>query len=364
MSDLSSMHDAFERDGLDAARGHLMAWFEEQQGRPAKHLDAALQEIGANLFISSHALRATLCLCGGALVEQGASAPLLTGGLLAAFESALASAERLRALAGSLFAEQADEKLEEMTEETWLELVGHDPEGVDAYTSLGEWHRPFAAALSRDPAGLARAQQNPEITGPVDRLRREISGLSFVHALLRLLPQEPLVVLFPELREGYQILPSDVVDTGQLTILLSEPLDDPFRRVGASGCAPASVLAVARGEGPQEIEDTYEASIHVYPWPAMNPETGLPEPERTRWEAPNGSGSHSLPPDYLPADLPTLDGKRILLAVGPRVPGDGVPRFTRILAGFRMFDGLKAGLQVTRLPDEEAAGWLARVRGA
>jgi hypothetical protein len=153
------------------------------------------------------------------------------------------------------------------------------------------------------------------------------------------------------------------VDTGQLTILLSEPLDDPFRRVGASGRAPASVLAVARGEGPQEIEDTYEASTHVYPWPAMNPETGLPEPGRARWEAPNGSGSHSLPPDYLPADLPTLDGERILLAVGPRVPGDKVPRFTRILAGFRMFDGLKAGLRVTRLPDEETTDLLDRFRG-
>jgi hypothetical protein len=94
----------------------------------------------------------------------------------------------------------------------------------------------------------------------------------------------------------------------------------------------------------------------------MNPETGLPEPNRAEWLAPAGKGSHSLPPDYLPADLPTLDGQRILLAVGPQVPGEKAPRFRRILPGYRMFDALRATLQVSRLPDEETAGWLARIR--
>jgi hypothetical protein len=362
MNDLSGMHDSFENEGIDAARSSILHWFKAQQGRPARQLDAALQEIGANLFIQSHALRSMLCLCGGALIEQGARAPLLTGPLLAAFESALAAAERLRALATSLFAEQADEKLEDMTEETWLQLASQDPEGLDAHDSLDGWHRPFAAVFSNDLAGLSLARQNPAITGPVDRLRSKVRGLSFVHALLQMIHQEPLVVLFPELRGGYLVLPSGVIDMGQLTILLSDPLDEPFRRVGAHGRAPAPVLATARGEGPQEIEETYEASIHFYPWPAMNPETGLPEIDRTRWEAPGGSGSHSLPPDYLPADLPPLDGKRVLLAVGPQVPGDRAPRFNRILAGFRMFNALRAGLQVTQLPAQEAARWLDRTR--
>ena len=303
-------------------------------------------------------------MCGGALVELGADPSPLLDPLLREFERSLAATERLRELGATLFPEDGDERLREMTEETLLALFDQGFEGLDAHSSLRVWHCSFAAVLSRMPEGLERARQTPGIAGAVERLRAVAPELSFAHALLRVLRDEALIVLFPEVEQGYRVELSGVVDMGQLTILLSDPLKKAFRSVGANGRAAGPVLEAARGEGPQESGGEYSANIHFYPWPAMNPATGLPEPDRAEWLASSGRGAHSLPPDFLPADLPMLDGTRVLLAVGPRVPGDRTLRFSRGLPGYRIFDALKARLAATGLPRGEVLRWLARIKEA
>ena len=62
-------------------------------------------------------------------------------------------------------------------------------------------------------------------------------------------------------------------------------------------------------------------------------------------DAPGGTGTHSLPPDFLPGDLTVSDGVRELVVVGPKSEG---MRFVRVIPAVRTFDGLRARIRDVR----------------
>jgi hypothetical protein len=63
------------------------------------------------------------------------------------------------------------------------------------------------------------------------------------------------------------------------------------------------------------------------------------------WRAPGGTGTHSLPPDFLPGDLTVSDGVREVIIVGPKSEG---MRFVRVIPAVRTFDGLEARVRDVR----------------
>ncbi len=374
MSELQAIKDSF----FDSSDGQerLQRWFGQRASGPEATRAATLAELCTCFDAQSHQLRALFALYGGALVEGGVDASPLARAMLGPLTEALTSARRMVRRARELRAAAAGEEDEELTEgghEVWLDasplpgalvaqLKAEDRDAFDGFLSLGLWFRPFVAAFSRVPALLPEARRHEALVALVDELHTADQSVHWMYTLLHALGGETVVVLVPESGEGFRVAVSGCIDMGQFTTLLSDPLDAAFRKVGAKGRASQDMLDVARGLGPQQGEGVYGSNVHFFPWQAMDPVTGLPVSDRVEWRAPGGTGTGSLPADFLVADAPVLDGERVLLLVGPRAPG--IPGFVRILSSGRAFESLPAALHVTPLTADETRRWLARVREA
>ena len=241
---------------------------------------------------------------------------------------------------------------------TMAALAGVDPDGHAALSSLNTWYRPVVATWSRHVASISDAQRD---VGLVELLRRfdgTVMGATWMTTLVSALIDAPLVLLFPELGgEAWSLRATGVVDNGQLSVLLDEAVRDPLARMGFDP-ADDDVLAVMKGDGPQEGDGEFACGFHLYPWQAMDPATGRARTGVFAWRAPGGIGTHSLPADFRPGDLtPLNDGVRVVLVTGKEGPSPFAGG-ARILPATRSFSSLRAHLSdVRRLTGDEAAGW-------
>ncbi len=325
------------------ARDLLLTWVVERVGHPDP-------EFGAHIAV-----------VGGALVESGASAELLGRALLAPLETSLVNARRLFERAAQLPDEPGEESIpvgdRQLSQATLRGIAEDDVDAVNGWISLETWYRPAVAAWTREPAVLREVQANATIRAALAVLGRTTATTHWLSQLIETVFDAPFVVLVPELGEAWAFRADGVVDMGQLTVMLSEALADPLARIGASGIAKQEVLDVMSGAGPQRDEGAYSSTFAFYPVEAIDPSDGLPRDGVHTWSAPGGTGTHSLPPDFLPGTLPVRDGARVLAMVGPKAPG---LRFARVIPAVRMFAGLVARISgVERVPADQATRWLA-----
>jgi len=324
------------------ARDLLLTWVVERVGHPDP-------EFGAHIAV-----------VGGALVENGASAAILGRALVAPIESSLVHAHRLLERAEKLPDEPGDESIpvgdRQLAPDTLRGIAEDDVDAVNGWISMDTWFRPAVAAWSRDTSVLREIQDAGKLRAPLEALGRTTATSHWLSQLIETVIDAPFVVVIPELGEAWSFKADGVVDVGQLTVLLSESLADPLARIKASGVAKPDVLEVMTGAGPQKAEGAYSASFSFYPVESLDP-AGMPQDGVHTWSAPGGTGTHSLPPDFLPGTLPVRDGARVLALVGPNAPG---LRFTRVIPAVRTFEALAAKVtDVARVPDEQAKKWLA-----
>jgi hypothetical protein len=192
---------------------------------------------------------------------------------------------------------------------------------------------------------LRELQRDGELRAAVGKLGSNTNTSHWLGQLLPALLDATVLVTFPETGETWSFVADGVTDMGQLSVLMSEALAEPLARIGIDAVAPREVLDVMKGDGPQEGEDAYSCAFHCYPREAVDPDDGMPKDGRFMWRAPGGTGTHSLPPDFLPGDLTANDGVRELIVVGPKAPG---MRFVRVIPAVRTFDGLSARVRDVR----------------
>jgi hypothetical protein len=310
---------ASERDaGMDALREAFRAY------APEALLAALTERIGH----ADPRIGATLATAGGALVEQGAPATAFG-----------------RALVGSVVAA--------------CEGARRDGPDSAAAASLAMWYRPAVACWTRDLALLREVQRMSELRDAVASLGSETETTHWLSLLFETVFDARFVALFPELGEAWMFTADGVNDMGQLTVLLSDALADPLARIAASGPAAAEALAIMRGAGPQQGKHAYSSSFHIYPRQAIRGPGGMPEDDVHTWKAPGGTGTHSLPADFLLGTLDTIDGARLITVVGPNAPGR---RFVRIIPSVRTFAALPA--LVRDVAPADYATWLSRARAS
>ncbi len=332
-------------DNADA-RDLLLTWVIERVGHPDP-------EFGAHIAV-----------VGGALVENGGSAERLGRALIEPVEASLVFGRRLLERAEALPDEPGDESIpvgdRQLSADTLRGIAEQDVDAVNGWISLETWYRPAVAAWTRAPHVLREVQARPAVRAALSGLGATTATSHWLAQLVETVFDAPFVVVVPELGEAWSFRADGVVDIGQLTVLLSETLADPLARIDASGVAKRDVLDVMSGAGPQRTEGSYSSSYALYPVEALDPSDGLPRDGIHTWRAPGGTGTHSLPADFLPGTLAERDGARVLAMVGPKAPG---LRFARVIPAVRTFDALPARLSdVTKLPAEQAARWLA-IRG-
>ena len=232
---------------------------------------------------------------------------------------------------------------------------------VQAWFSLDIWYRPAVATWTREPAVLREVQRNQELRDALKELGSTTETSHWLSLLIETVFEAPFIFLFPETGEAWRLTADGVVDMGQLSVLISEPLADALGRIGIDKPADEDVLDVMRGDGPQQSDAAFNCGFHCYPIEAADPKTAMPRDDVHLWAAPGGTGTHSLPPDFLPGTLAPIDGARPLLVVGPSSPG---MRFVRVIPAVRTFDGLRARVSsAVKLGADETRRWFAAATG-
>ena len=237
--------------------------------------------------------------------------------------------------------DQAEEWLAERSAQALNEAAGRRPAAAVAWQRLHEVWPGAIAMFSVDPEARAEAQDLAPIAARIEDVH-EAAG--WLLAMLTVLHDEPYVAIEPATRTGIVGRMSGIVENFQLTTLLLDEFPRDAPRVSKAA------VAVARGEGPQRIDETVTGVWNLFTYEALRPGGELPDPSdlafRDTWIWNEG----------MPADIPLVDGHRVIL-LGPAP-------YARSWQAQRMFLKLPARLTADLLDDEALAGWLDKIETA
>ena len=285
----------------------------------------------------------------GAMIEAGhdprPARPAMLGALQQTLPVCADIADEARAEVG-----EPPEHLDEDGAEAWLsersaealnEVAGRRPAAATAWQRLHEVWPGAIALFSVDPEARAEAQ---ELAPIAERIEDVHEAAGWLRAMLTVLHDEPYVAIEPATRTAVSGRMSGIVENFQLcTLLMDEfPRDEP--RVSKAA------VAVARGAGPQQIDETVTGVWNLFTYEALRPGGELPDPA-------DMSLSHTwIWNEGMPADIPVLDGHRVIL-LGPA-------SYTRQWQAQRMFLKLPARLTADLLGEDAVAQWLAKIEAA
>jgi hypothetical protein len=214
---------------------------------------------------------------------------------------------------------------------------------ADRFYALG-----VIAHLSRSKELRAAARARPEL---LERSRANDGayggGASHLTCMLRVLDDEPLLVLHPAEGKGYALRVSGVADNFQLHTLLAGELIGDGR---LSGEPPSErVLALARGIGEQSERLHASGSFNLWNWTGLRADGTLPEGQ--------AGSEHWIWNEGVPADVRAFEGTRVVL-LGP-------PPYSRGWNAGRRFAHMPVECDVEReLSASEVRDVLARIASA
>ena len=202
--------------------------------------------------------------------------------------------------------------------------------------------------LSRSVQGRRAARRQPLLLDRAQGLAGAHGQAGFLARMLRVLDDEPLLVLHPGTRRGYRVRCGGIADNFQLHTLLA----------GAHRCS-GSGLAAWRAAGPARSGSGRDqpvgadariahGSFNLWAWRGWRPDGTFPEvPQGTEFWIWN---------EGMPADIPLFDGVRVVL-LGPQP-------YPRSWNAGRCFEGLHAYLNVEETLGAEVQRWLDRIAAA
>lgn len=308
--------------------------------------NAALASLAGHIGLDDVSRGAFLALVCGALVEEGCDPAPLIEPLNQRLHYLLESAAELADLCREQLPEKSQDDDQDPAEEfdrVLGEVAGAMPLESEAWQALRQFWRPAIAVYSVCPPARMAARH---MRGLAARIAEFHEGGHWLRLMLSVLDDEPMVVIEPATSTGILARISGVVDNFQLNVLLM----DAFPHVGTSGRRRVAkqVADVARGDGPQQTEDTVTGAWNLYSWQAIEPDLNLPD------TGDSGKGELRVWNEDIPEDIPVFEGRRAIL-LGPA-------SYARNWRSQRMFDKLPARLECERQLDErEIHNWLQRM---
>ena len=234
-----------------------------------------------------------------------------------------------------------DEWLADQLAYTINEVAGKRPSALEAWQRLHEIWPGAIALLSVDPEARAEASELAPVAEQIEDVH-EAAG--WLRAMLTVLDEEPYIAIEPATRTGIVGRMSGIVENFQLNTLLMDefPRDEP--RVSREA------VAVARGNGPQQIDEDVTGAWNLYTYGGLMPGGELVDPSDLAYS------DTWIWNEGRPADIPVLDGHRVIL-LGPASP-------VRTWPAQRMFLRLPARLTADLLAEAAVGEWLAKIEAA
>jgi hypothetical protein len=260
--------------------------------------------------------------------------------------------------------ERANEDVleEHIANDGWNELAGRfgpvmfqdSPESVLGHMSEDFFRLGLIAHLSRSKPLRARARERPELLEKTQNCDAAACGFgSFLHTMLRVLDDEPLIVLHVDQRKGFRIRIGGIADNFQLHTLLAGTLIGSPAKGLLKGEAPSpKAVAQCRDKNPGAAGgENVTGAFNLWNWTGLQPEITLPKGQT----AP--AADHWIWNEGCPADIRPFEGQRTVL-LGP-------PPYTRHWRAGRQFSGMVGELSLeANLSTQEVDDWLARLAAA
>jgi hypothetical protein len=296
---------------------------------PAKEAKKALQRLDGALESASGHASQVLHLTLGALVEGGASPelawPAIARGLQEALDGAttfaLACAEAARS-----------QHLETALAKAGAKTAKKMPEAAAAWEALPARCLAGVACLTRSAKVRADARKRAlyDLAYP---LEDAVAEVGFLAQALRVLDDEELLVLHPDLGRGFRVVVSEIAHNGELFAVLSHALvGDPKKGRLPGKRLDRRAMAALTGDGKPPSDVELVAPFHFVTWTGLRSDGSLPPAEEVL--------DHAISPDAVPADIPARAGVRIILL---QAPSEALH-----LPDERMFDGLSPSARVVK----------------
>ncbi|MDR7276694.1 hypothetical protein [Catenuloplanes atrovinosus] len=277
----------------------------------------------------------------GSMVDFGGTPDLVLPVLVDRACEALEAAARFRVLHEKAYGEVPapdDHERIPATIERFVEGADahglSDVEGqalVEAWFTGEHWVQPVLYLAQRRDVRAALPQRD-RLTAAVEATRDHLETAGWLHGLLLVLDDAPLIVLHRESGRGFEVTISGIGDNFQLHTLLTAALMGGDR--GLPGERPSEEEIAAATDGPE-----------------LEPEGGM----IGRVNLVDGEGTW-IWNEGRPADIPVYDGARVVV-LDP-------PPYRRTWSTGRPYPLMVPSVTAEELPAAEAARWLSRVKPA
>jgi hypothetical protein len=339
----------------------LAAVLEEAEHAEATARNQALAQL-ATVIAATDVTRASLVSLGcGALVESGGDPRLALGAVLGRLPAVLTQADIFAELCRDL-AEEPPSELDVHPDEADAEppatnyvdefgaMVAEEmPEEAQAWTAVEPFCMGAIAMLSRSADARREARRHPDLLAGVQKISRLHRRAAHLANLLRVLDDEELVVLYPELTRGYRVVVRGIGDNFQLHTLLADALiGDPEQGLLPGPRPDPRVVAAARNRLADRSIGVAVGFFNLVNYHGL-------QADGTVSAAPENSACW-IAGDGIPADIPLFEGTRVVL-LGP-------PAFPQTWDANRTFEGMEADVRIIeKLSPDKVREWLDRIRG-
>ncbi|RKR90667.1 hypothetical protein BDK92_5046 [Micromonospora pisi] len=313
------------------------------QTRPDK-VQAALGKLVPVLAQIPYGMGADLAQVAGSMAEYGTDPTIVLPTLVNRAAEAMEQAERFEELYRTAFGDVPDAEDAEQIQPTLERFVGGAADlGLtewdasmlaQAWFCGGQWVQPVLY-LSQRKDVRAILPERARLTAAIDTMRESIGTAHWLHGLLLVLDDEPLIVLDRATGRGFRVEISGIGDNFQLHTLLAAALIGDESQGMLPGRRPSAEEIAAASDGEE-----------------LAPSGGI----RGNFNLVSAGGEW-IWNEGRPADIPKLDGVRVVVL-------DPSP-YERTWNAGRAYPLMRPTLTVQGpLPADQAAHWLALVKPA
>ena len=237
--------------------------------------------------------------------------------------------------------DEADDYESQLQAQLFEEVSAGNSLAREAWDHLGAFWPACVAIYSRDASARVKAR---EFMPLVNTLAQRHEGGHWLHKLLPVLDNEPLVVIAPARSTGIVAKMSGVADNFQLQMLLMHHFP---RRWYECRRVSDTAVAVASGMGPQQTNEIITGCWNMYQAAALGPNGRIARDQRTQ-------SQHWIWGEGVPTDLSIVDDHRVVLL--------GAASYARTWPSARLFNSLTAGLHdVQRLEKAAVRAWVSQL---
>lgn len=294
------------REAIDA----VMTAFRPRDGKSTK---AALDVLGKGVTGSQGRAAQVLLLALGALVEAGAPPELAWPAIEHELTAMIAGA-------GNFVQECVDRTdLLGVDDAVKLETEGVKkdfPGDYAAWQVVRSKCMAASACLTRSPKlreSVRRKAKLLEALRSAETLEDQVDEVRAFSRILRIVHDEPLLVLHPESRKGFRFVMRDLATNVELyALLLDHVVGDPTKGLlKAKRPNPKAIATLKDPDKAPKGQILLDVPFHTVAFSGLHADGTLPDPTTSR------ETQHWVWLEGVPADIPPFEGERVILLQGP-----------------------------------------------